>query len=575
MKTFATILLFLLTTLLPAQAQERAWVQIEAHPTQTTAEERSRAYAGLFPNVAAYRIPSGWYAIALGPYTPDQAESALRRLRGERLIPGDSFLNDGTSYGQPVWPIGAAPTVPVTPAPVTPAPVAEAQDPTALPEETPAEARRSERDLDRGGRIEIQTALQWEGFYTSTIDAAFGPGTRRSMADWQASRGYEPTGVLTSRQRAELIAHYRKQIDFLGLREIEEAEAGIRIRMPMNLVDFDRYEPPFVHFESRDDSGVRVLLISQRGNQATLFGLYDIMQTLKVVPLQGERQRQTNQFTITGRNAEIESYTYATLTGGAVKGFSLIWKRGEQDELMKKVAQIMRDSFEALPNAALDQTMAEIGAEQRADMMSGLEIRQPDSTRTGVFVDAEGTVLTAAPGLTACSRITIGSDLPATLGARDTALGLVLLHPITRLAPIDHARFKPDVPRLRSEVSVAGFSYGEVLDLPVLTRGTLADLRGLNGEETVDRLEIQVLPGDTGGAALDAAGAVIGILLAPQEGPRQLPENVRYVADTDAIIAFLTANGVEPDMAEGQAALPPAQLNRRAADITVPVSCWN
>ena len=40
-----------------------------------------------------------------------------------------------------------------------------------------------------------------------------------------------------------------------------------------------------------DGSGVRVLLISQSGDQGTLFGLYDIMQTLEIVPMEGPRDR--------------------------------------------------------------------------------------------------------------------------------------------------------------------------------------------------------------------------------------------------------------------------------------------
>ena len=56
-------------------------------------------------------------------------------------------------------------------------------------------------------------------------------------------------------------------------------------------MQFDHYEPPFVHYGERGGSGVRVLLISQPGDQSTLFGLYDILQTLEIVPLDGERER--------------------------------------------------------------------------------------------------------------------------------------------------------------------------------------------------------------------------------------------------------------------------------------------
>ncbi|WP_139307516.1 serine protease [Rhodovulum sp. ES.010] len=574
MKIFATVLLLMLAALVPARAQDRAWVQIEAHPTLAEAEARARAYAGVFPNVGAYRIASGWYSIAIGPYGDDEAQAALRRMRGERLIPGDSFVSDGADFRERVWPAGAAA---MTPAPEVPEPGAEetAAAPPAPVEETAAEARRSERALDRKARALLQTALQWEGHYTQAIDAAFGPGTRRAMAEWQAAQGYEPTGILTTRQRAELLAAYRAEIGRLGMQAIEERKAGIRIKMPLGLVAFDRYEPPFVHYEARGDSGVRTLLISQRGDQATLYGLYDIMQTLEIVPLNGTRERDARSFTLAGRNARIQSYTHARLVAGAIKGFTLVWPADEDEKLMMRAAMMMRDSLESVPNAALDETLGEATDEQRANMLSGLEIRQPETTHSGFFVDAAGAVLTTETGLTDCQRITIGHDVEVTLAARDPALGLAVLTPAITLAPIEFARFQSRVPRLRSDVAVAGFSYGEVLDLPVLTHGTLADLKGLDGEQNVARLEIEALPGDTGGPVMDGAGGVLGVLLAPDEGPRQLPHSVRYAADVTAVGAFLSGAGIDMRTAETEGAMPPAQLTRRAADMTVPVSCWN
>ncbi|MGC9418359.1 MAG: serine protease [Rhodovulum sp.] len=574
MKRLATILLLVIAAALPAGAQQRAWIQIEAHPTLREAEERARAYAGNFPNVGAFRIASGWYSIALGPYDETAADAALRTMRAQGAIPRDSFISDGADFRQQVWPVGAELRTPEPAA--TPAPETQAAAPLQpLPDETPAEARQSERALDRDGRALIQTALQWEGFYTQAIDAAFGPGTRRAMAEWQAAQGYEPTGVLTTRQREELIGAYRAEIARLGMQPIDEREAGIRIEMPLGLVEFDRYEPPFVHYRPRGDSGVRALLISQRGDQATLYGLYDIMQTLEIVPLGGTRDRTPTSFTLAGQNARLHSYTYARLIGGAVKGFTLVWPPTEDEKLMMRAAMTMRETLDSVPNVALDETLGEASADQRADMLSGLEIRQPDATHSGFFVDGAGTVLTTTTGLTQCNRITIGHDVDVTLTASDPVLGLAMLKPSVALAPIEYASFQARVPRLRSDVAVAGFSYGEVLDLPVLTYGTLADLTGLDGQDEVARLEIEALPGDTGGPVLDAAGAVLGVLLAPEEGARQLPQNVRYAADVAAIGAFLSANGVQMRAAEAEGALPPAALTRRAADMTVPVSCWN
>jgi peptidoglycan hydrolase-like protein with peptidoglycan-binding domain len=78
----------------------------------------------------------------------------------------------------------------------------------AVVDETLAEARASEAALDRGEREMLQIALKWAGFYNSSIDGAFGRGTRASMSAWQDANGYTNTGVLTTLQRADLLAQY-------------------------------------------------------------------------------------------------------------------------------------------------------------------------------------------------------------------------------------------------------------------------------------------------------------------------------------------------------------------------------
>ncbi|NHX27490.1 trypsin-like peptidase domain-containing protein, partial [Escherichia coli] len=249
------------------------------------------------------------------------------------------------------------------------------------------------------------------------------------------------------------------------------------------MVAFSRFEPPFAHYDSSSDSGVRVLLISQTGDQDTLHALYDVMQTLEIVPLEGARKRNRNSFVLTGQNDRLQSYTYAVLDGGMVKGFTLVW-RPEDEKLMSHAAQIMRDSF-APYGGALDPMLGQPTADQSPDLMSGLDIRRPQVTRSGFYVDGTGTVLTT---LDQCQRITIGDDTEAQISAQDAALGLAVLKPAQRLAPLRHAAFQTGIPRLQSEVAVAGYSYGDTLGLPVLTYGTLADLRGLAGEETVNRL---------------------------------------------------------------------------------------
>ena len=544
-------------------AAQQSWVQVEAQPTEREALERANAYAAQLADVNAFRLRSNWHAIALGPYSEAEARQRLAELRAARAVPSDAFVSDGRTYRDRVFGTGVAATGPATPA--APPPVLEPG------EETPAEARRSEAELTREDRALIQTAMQWEGVYTSVIDASFGPGTRRAMADWQQLNGYEPTGVLTTLQRRELVERYLGVLDALGLAPVIDERAGIQVDMPAGLVRFDRYESPFAHYAPATDDGVRVVLISQSGDENTLGALYDILQTLEIVPLEGPRELGRSEFTIEGTNGTTQSYTYARLTGGAVKGFTLAWP-AEDEKRFRLALSRMRDSFTPLDGVLPD---SEGTAIQDLDLLSGLEIRRPGSTASGFYIDGSGTVLTTSGAVAQCGRVTLDGEVEAQVTARDDALGLALLTPSESLAPLSVARLSTDEPRQSSGIAVAGYSYGGLLSAPVLSFGTLADVKGLDGDDRVQRLDVSNEPGDAGGPVFDGSGAVVGMLLAPRAGERQLPRDVAFAVDAPALAAFLAENGVTPGESAAGEPMAPEDLALLAADLTVLVSCWN
>ena len=555
-------------------AAQSVWVQVEAKRSLIEAQERVRDYAGALQQVNGFTLRSGWYAIALGPFEPQDAEAQLVSLRRSGRIPRDSFIADGSNFRQQFWPVGA--TALTAPQIIPDSPVEETAAPAPLipTEETLAEARDGERLLSREERQDVQTALKWEGFYESAIDGAFGPGTRRAMAAWQEANRFEPTGVLTSKQRRDLVVGYRKIVASMGLRPVSDDRAGISVELPGAMVEFERYDPPFAHYAAKDDSGVKVLLISQSGDKATLDGLYDIMQTLEIVPLQGPRELRGSTFLLEGSNDEIQSYTYAQESQGEVKGFTLIWPAG-LDRRRDLVIEAMRTSFTPIPDVVLPDVI-DGGAAQARDLLAGLEIRQPDRARSGFYVDQAGSVLTTIEAVDQCGRITLDGETEAEIVAQDGASGLALLRPSVDLVPISYARFKPGKPRLNSEIAVSGYSYEGQLGAPTLTYGTLQDFRGLNGEASVTRLALASTTGDAGGPVFDGVGSVMGMLLPPvQKDGRVLPEDVNFAVDAVAIIEFLSANGIAPAASDATAGIAPEDLTGAAADMTVLVSCWN
>ena len=588
---FAALLLCLSISTARAQApspDDVVWVQIEAQPSLAEATDRARAYATLLQDVNGFALGGGWYGIAVGPYRREDAVAVLRQYSRDGLVPRDSFIQSSDRLRQQFWPVGAnvlnRGVIALPEAVATPEPEAapEAETPAEVPEvaevitpeppdETPAQARRSERALTGQERKELQIALRWAGYYNAAIDGSFGRGTRNSMANWQRDNNFERTGILTTRQRAVLFQQYNAVLDGLGLKTVQDTKAGIQLLMPTVEVAFDTYEAPFAQYNSTGDIGARVLLISQAGDQDTLFGLFDIMQTLEMVPLDGPRERTRNGFKLKGENARMVSDTEVTLQNGQLKGFTLIWPAGDE-ERRTRVLEEMRKSFQRLPGV-LDPAEGS-DQDQAIDLVAGLQIRKPLLSRSGFFIDTAGTVATASEVVQSCGRVTIDGDTEANVVTDDTGNGVAILKPQSTLAPQAVAKFSVTAPRLQSEVSVAGYPYEGVLSAATLTFGTLADLKGLRGEPELNRLSLNAQPGDAGGPVFDASGNVVGMLMPAPSGGQQLPQDVSFALESAVIAEVASTAGLSLIAADSSGTVTPRDLTLAAQGMTVLVSCW-
>ncbi|PJI91369.1 S1-C subfamily serine protease [Yoonia maricola] len=569
--------LFLYLSAVQAHAQDRFWVQIEAHPTLNEATERAQVYARRFDDVEGYYLGRGFYGIVLGPYSENLARQELARLLRDRQIPSDSYLQNGRRFEQQFWPIGGSAPGLRDGSAADDAPALELsalpQVPLTAPPETLREARASEAALLRTEREELQKALQWAGFYDAAIDGAFGRGTRRAMEAWQLAYAQEPTGVLTARQREQLLLQYNAVLTDVDMQLVRDTEAGVQMQVPTAVVAFSGYQPPFARFDGQSSlPTAQVLFISQPGDAGRLSGLFEVLQVLDLMPTEGPRQLRGDSFFIEGIDNERHSFATASLQDGEIKGFVLVWP-AEDNRRRARILDVMQSSFEPI-DGILDPNLVPPSEDQAIDMVSGLAVRQPKLSRSGFYVSDDGVVVTTPEAIAGCSRITLDRQTDAEVIGTDLDLGVAILRPLSPLSPLGVATFQSDIPRLQDQVAVAGYPFNGVLTAPTLTFGTLEDIRDLQGDNRRKRLSVPTQDSNAGGPVLDNSGAVLGMLLPKKAAAQTLPGDVQFSLDAPLIANLLQELGITPTQTAAAPAISSVALSRKAADVAVLVSCW-
>jgi len=242
---------------------------------------------------------------------------------------------------------------------------------------------------------------------------------------------------------------------------------------------------------------------------------------------------------------------------------------------MARVLPMMQESFTAL-DGALDPGAVPDGTGQDIDLVSGLDVRRPDLVRSGFYIDAQGHVMTTTEAVAGqCEQVLIDDAYPAEIAFQDTTLGMAILSPTRALAPLAFAEMAIAPARLRAEVAVAGFPFEGALGSASMAFGTLAEITGINGEETVQRLDLATADSEAGGPVFDTNGTVLGMALPGSASGRALPEGVTLALRADRLGEALAAAGVVPTISTRSVALGRNTLARLGADMTVTVSCWN
>ena len=593
--TVAVSLFWNQASLAQTASPSSVWIQLEAQPDRATALESVAQYKENFDNIVGFDIGAGWFGIALGPYQEEAADRFLQEFLNASLVPRSSFITTGTSYQRQIFPsnearieptqnkVRKAPFIDTAPNQDTAsstlalvpdiAPNEDTATPSNLaPTEQLIEASFSEQAMTLAEKKYLQRALAWAGFYENAIDGLYGRGTRGAMARWQISKGYEDTGILTATQRAELIANYQILLAGLGFTETTAAKAGIAILAPSAILEAAQYDAPFVQYRGREGSIVQVILISQTGDSARLKALYEVLQTLSIIPKDGRRKLTKSSFTIDAIDTAVHTTGFARLRDGEIKGAFLVWPIGD-DARRQRVENEVFNSFTRLPGALPDASIFDAELTP-SDLLSGLKIRPPAFTQSGVFLNPEGYILTAKKDFSSCGTIELENGITLRIAAQNAKL--TILEPKLDTAPAALPKFQTAPLRAPRHISVGGYAYGGKLGAPTLTLGLLQDIKNLAGERNIARLEIDTLPGDIGGPLYDQSGAVIGILLSnPKNGERRLPSNVHFAATWGWIEPLLQKANIIVTKADTVTAVDAIDLSNITQNTVALVKCWD
>ena len=561
------------------------WIQVEARPDLKSAMNRIKVYRTKISNVVGFEIEGGWFGITLGPYKSHIADALLAEFKEKGLIPPDSFVARRVTYGSQFYtPRTSSPQliteqslnqteVDTTTQVVTEIAIAtETATELELSDAEKLEITKiSENALTFDEKKYLQRALAWANHYQGAIDGLYGPETRQAMLDWQIKNRYPHTGFMTPAERSLLLNKYTSVISKLNLVQISNLRAGITLLVPRGILGPAKYEAPFVRFEATDNSNTQIILISQAGDATRLKALFEVIQTLDIVPKGGILNLGEAGFSIETSNNELFTTGFAKLIDGKIKGAILVWPSEDEARRLRLKAQIF-DSFGSLGGVLPEAEFFETGLLPK-DLISGLKIRQPIFARSGVFLNAEGVVLTANRDLELCGSIELGFGTQAKVKAFNSHLAV--LTPMEKISPPGITSFQLGPLKAPRRITAGGYSFGGSLGAPTMTRGLLQELGDLSGNDKISRLQIDTLPGDAGGPIYDSGGNVIGILLPKSaETERQFPNNVNFSANWNLISSLLNEANISISLTEDKPHPDLISLSDAAKNTIALITCW-
>ena len=251
--------------------------------------------------------------------------------------------------------------------------------------------------------------------------------------------------------------------------------------------------------------------------------------------------------------------------------------RADTDEARRRaeaVAQAERRRRQELEQELAEERRRRIEAEQKA-------AAEESSSGTG-FAVAAGLVVTNQHVVAGCTRVDVLSPDGRRTGVvvdADEGVDLALVR-ITGLGGGIASLRRPGSVRLGEAAYAFGFPLSGLLsDGGNFTNGVVSSLRGLREAANEIQITTPVQPGNSGGALIDAAGHVIGVIVgkldatAVSRSTGDIPQNVNFAVSLQALVDFLGRNRVAFRTTERSAPMETVQIADAARAFTHRIVC--
>ncbi|MDM7255330.1 MAG: peptidoglycan-binding domain-containing protein [Paracoccus sp. (in: a-proteobacteria)] len=292
---------------------EGRFLRLEAFEAETDARAALADWQAEFGDAWLWTLPDGWFALAIGPMTPQTASAWEPVLKAAEVIPSDAMIVGAKSLGVPLVE-GAAPDLP------------QPDEPRPLP-----------------SLIETQRALRWAGHYTGQIDGKDGPMTQAAIrAEIASGRRSTDPGTAIARL-IEAREAWRAQ---MGLTTLRDTATGLKVEAPMSALVFDRAERALSIYGPANDSGAALILFSQEGGQQELLDMAGLITALGWVH-RPEREIRAGHVALRGANEDHIGQAEGRLRDGRAEGWVLIWPANDP-QTQRRLAAELSDSLSPL-----------------------------------------------------------------------------------------------------------------------------------------------------------------------------------------------------------------------------------